>query len=216
MQIIGLTGYAGSGKDCAAQGLVDLGWERIAFADPVRELALKINPDLRWGGPIESKGETYALDGPLGDMVDLLGWGAAKKNPAVRRFLQGLGMGVRDIFGEGAWVGLAWDKARAAGIAGRNVVVTDVRFPNEVDMLRRFGQSFGGDSVVRIVRPKAEGGDSFGSAPVNEHISESYVDKIKADCVITNDGAPDMLRIRLVNWAASVADLLRATSEVPG
>ena len=36
MQVIGLCGAARSGKDTAADGLVAVGWRRLAFADPMR------------------------------------------------------------------------------------------------------------------------------------------------------------------------------------
>jgi dephospho-CoA kinase len=43
--IIGLTGYARTGKDTVASVLVkDFGFERIAFADPIRELLYELNP----------------------------------------------------------------------------------------------------------------------------------------------------------------------------
>ena len=48
--IIGLTGYARSGKDTVAKILVDnYGYKRIAFADKIRELLVEINPILENG-----------------------------------------------------------------------------------------------------------------------------------------------------------------------
>lgn len=37
-RIIGLSGYARSGKDTAAQALIDRGWERVAFADALKNV----------------------------------------------------------------------------------------------------------------------------------------------------------------------------------
>ena len=43
--IIGLTGYARSGKDTVAQILVDkFGFTRVAFADPIRDFCYQVNP----------------------------------------------------------------------------------------------------------------------------------------------------------------------------
>lgn len=44
-RLIGLAGYAGSGKDTAADVLVGLGWERRAFAGALKDLALRIGWD---------------------------------------------------------------------------------------------------------------------------------------------------------------------------
>ncbi len=35
--LVGLTGYAGSGKDAAAAGLTAIGWKRVSFAEPLRK-----------------------------------------------------------------------------------------------------------------------------------------------------------------------------------
>jgi Domain of unknown function (DUF4406) len=49
--IVGLTGYAGSGKDTAAEGLVAMGWARVAFADPLKEIARAVGWDGRKDDP---------------------------------------------------------------------------------------------------------------------------------------------------------------------
>lgn len=43
--IVALAGYAGSGKDTAAEALIELGWKRMAFADPIKEVATIIGWD---------------------------------------------------------------------------------------------------------------------------------------------------------------------------
>ena len=48
--IIGLTGYAQSGKDSVADILVkNYGYTRIAFADPIRKLLYETNPAVKDG-----------------------------------------------------------------------------------------------------------------------------------------------------------------------
>ena len=45
MVVIGLSGYASSGKDTVAQFLIEEhGFEKIAFADPIRNMLLAMNP----------------------------------------------------------------------------------------------------------------------------------------------------------------------------
>lgn len=44
--IIGLIGYAGAGKDTAAEALIERGFERRAFADPLKAVAR----DIGWDG----------------------------------------------------------------------------------------------------------------------------------------------------------------------
>ncbi len=48
--LIGFAGAARSGKDTAASFLVERGWQRKAFADPVRNMLYALNPDLRAPG----------------------------------------------------------------------------------------------------------------------------------------------------------------------
>ena len=61
--IIGLAGYAQSGKDTVAKFLVENhGFERVAFADPIRDLLYELNPIVGFefdGGPWDLK---YIVD----------------------------------------------------------------------------------------------------------------------------------------------------------
>lgn len=159
--IIGLTGYAQSGKDTVASFLVEhYGYTRVAFADKIRELLYEQNP-------IVSCGHT----GYLKDLVDLVGWEEAKKNPQVRRLLQTLGVGSRKVFGDNHWIVEAY---KGMDI-GSNYVITDVRFANEAEWVK----TFNGD-IWRVTRS--------GVGPVNGHVSESELESISYDALITNDG----------------------------
>jgi hypothetical protein len=116
--IIGLAGYARSGKDTVANILVnDFGFERVAFADPIRDLLFELNP---------------LVNGVrLQDMVTEYGWEITKSQIEVRRLLQNLGVGARKTFGSNFWVDQAMRRIKSP-----NVVITDVRFKNEADWLR--------------------------------------------------------------------------------
>ena len=74
--IIGLSGYARSGKDTVAQVLVEkYGFQRIAFADKIREFLYDLNPRLD---------HTLKDSLRLRDIVDVNGWEKAKIHKVVR------------------------------------------------------------------------------------------------------------------------------------
>ena len=164
-QLIGLTGPAGSGKDAAAQPLTsDLGYTRVAFADPVRKALLALNPRVCY----EDRGLM-----PLLHYVNELGWDGAKQILHVRELLQRMGTEAgRDIHGQDCWLKIAREKINAADTP---VVVTDVRFANEAELIRELG-----GTVVHVKRP--------GVGPVNGHSSDAGVDVQLGDRVLVNDG----------------------------
>jgi hypothetical protein len=159
--VIGLSGYAQSGKDTVAQILVDnYGYKRVAFADAIRDAIYTLNP-IMTGANIR-----------VADYVDELGWDTAKKHPEIRRLLQVMGTEVgRQLFDESVWI----EKALGNVEPGDKIVVTDVRFPNEAKEIKwQFGE------VWRINR--------LAVVSVNEHISETALDDWQFDRVIYNDG----------------------------
>lgn len=126
MRLIGISGYARSGKDSLAKALVDRhGYERIAFADVLKDLAVAIDP-------------------VLATRVASVGWEVAKRRAWVRSRLQVIGVAARDVLGEDVWVDAAWRRLVSDGL----YVVSDCRFPNEA---RRVTAS--GGPVVRVRRP---------------------------------------------------------------
>lgn len=50
---IGFTGLAGSGKNTAAELLIDFGWKHMAFADPIKEIA---QHQFAWNQDKDAKG----------------------------------------------------------------------------------------------------------------------------------------------------------------
>lgn len=181
-QIIALCGFAGSGKDTAAGGLVEAGWTRVAFADAVRDSLLAVNPKLGDGdcGP----------DWMLRDAVKDFGWDECKGSmAAVRELLQRMGTEAgRKIHGDDCWIRIAKRKIDAAP---GNVVITDCRFKNEADAVRSWG-----GKVIRIDRP--------GVGPVNGHASEKL--EFEPDQVILNDGTIEDLQGTLCDLAKEAAN----------
>lgn len=174
MTLIAITGRAQHGKDTIGQRLVDHGFARFAFADQLKDLALYINPIV--SGDIRDFDEER-----MAALVSRVGWEEAKKNPEVRRFLQELGTGVRDIIGEDAWVN-ALEKLWLA--SGReNVVITDVRFPNEARWVHRHG-----GQLWRVTR-MVNGGEKmlpFDNGVDPNHASEVHVPTLLADHELLN------------------------------
>lgn len=161
--LIGLAGYKRSGKDTVASILVkEYGFRRIAFADVLKQVAEDIDPIILERG--EDLVElSYFLEWNDHD------WEDVKSLPSVRRFLQNLGVAVRNVDPQ-FWV-------RNSGIMDvtpeENVVVSDVRFPNEVAAILGAG-----GKVYRVDR---------GAVNVDKHITETALDNLDLP-VIDNTG----------------------------
>jgi hypothetical protein len=181
--IIGLTGYAQSGKDTVAKILVDqYGYTRVAFADKIRDFLYETNPmyDSIAGEPLFVKAR-----------VDRDGWEKAKQSPQIRRLLQNSGVAARKVFGESFWVDQVLNNLDPAD----NIVITDVRFINEADSIKLLCRITNQEGQIwRIKRP--------GIDAVNGHVSEHEMDKYKVDQIFTNNGTLDdltsMLKARMV------------------
>lgn len=159
--IIGICGYAGCGKDTVGEILVrEHGFRRVAFADKLKEMALALDP----ANPLTGR--------KLSDLVSLYGWDFAKTHWSwTREYLQDLGLACREVLGDDVWV----DAAIAGITYDEDVVVTDVRFPNEFTAIKHFPVP---GVLWRVQRP--------GTGPVNGHISESALDDYIPDAVIHN------------------------------
>ena len=166
--LIGLTGYAQSGKDTLANILMDkYGYRRIAFADTIREFLYEVNPMV-----------ACSPTGYLKDLVNLVGWDKAKQEPQVRRLLQDLGVTARKLIDEDIWVKIALRNLSA----GDRVVITDVRFENEAKSISALGG--------QLWRVKRAGVDA-----VNAHISETQLDGYRVDQIFLNNGTVEDLQL---------------------
>jgi hypothetical protein len=171
VKVIGFSGYARSGKDTAASFLE--GWKRIAFADSLRDLAMQLNPYFK-----EAE-KTYA------DLLREEGYENAKKRPYVRGYLIRLGEGVRTHIARDAWIRAAFlkiEKEIEAG--GKRIVFTDVRYPNEAELIQK-----NGGRVVMIIRPGIE--------PAGPEEARS-ISEVRPDYVVTNDSTLEDLREKIM------------------
>jgi len=165
-KLVGFGCRAQVGKDTAAKAT---GFTRMAFADNVRALASVIDP--------------YVTDFGLrlSDAVERLGWEGAKLEiNEVRRLLQELGGGSRELLGSSVWVDPTMTRARDLKVQGYGVAISDVRYPNEADEIKSAG-----GIVIRIDRP---------DVPRLDHPTECALDDYDFDHVIDNSGTVEELR----------------------
>lgn len=107
--IVGITGVAGSGKTTAAQVLVNQGWIKYSFADELKRIA---KDEFGWDGLKDEKG---------------------------RRLLQVLGTEAGRAYNENLWVERMQYRLSQAKVAGKNIVIDDVRFNNEAQLIQDMG-----------------------------------------------------------------------------
>lgn len=156
--IIGITGYAGVGKDTCADLLTYYAnFEKRAFAEKVRAAYY------------------YVAPAEQVDAINKYGWDHAKRsNPHIRTGLQGIGAMCRLVFGANFWVEQAMPTDRRVFHPEKvNYVFSDVRYQNEAEAIKALG-----GIIVRLKRDNV--------FPANDHLSEVGIDSIEADLVLEN------------------------------
>jgi hypothetical protein len=174
--VIGLSGWARSGKDTVADYLVSShGYTKVSFATPMREALYRLNPKI-------TINEVQST--PLRVGVDVYDWeGLKDRSPDVRGLLQRFGTEVgREMFGEDFWINYALDSIPD----GAKAVIADVRYPNEADAIKKLG-----GKVIRVQRN--------GVVAANEHLSENALNDYEFDSIIKNDADIHSLQ-SVVNW----------------
>lgn len=155
--LIGITGYAGSGKDTFADHLVDIcRYQKLSFATPIKEALNAI-----FGWSMRDWNSRRWKESPRPE--------ANGKTPRYLAQTLGTEWG-RDTIDPDIWVKLTLERAR---ISPRPVVIADVRFPNEANLIRE-----NGGVLVRIERPEI--------VPNLEHPSEQFVRDIQPDVHVFN------------------------------
>lgn len=185
--IVGIIGWAGSGKDAIADILVKhYGWHKIAFADPLRDFLYTQDVPVRMDG--------QARYSTVSEIIDRYGWDGYKQSPFagnMRKLIQVTGTEAgRGQIHENVWVDAAL--ARAAALGNDRVVFSDARFYNEVNAVRSIG-----GKILRVYRP--------GVGPANDHASENEVNKAVPDIIINNNGTMRELRVKVAEQIFRVA-----------
>lgn len=165
--LIAYTGRAGAGKDTAAQALITHGFQRMAFADCLKEVvALLADEPVAWyHDPVRKEEFSPTLGMTRRSALQLMGT-----------------EGVRKIFGPDFWAQRLLSRWRRLGRP--NAVITDCRFDNEAGLVRMEG-----GTVVKVVRP----GSTLDGVQM-QHASEAGVSEDLVDIYIYNDGTPEDLQ----------------------
>lgn len=161
--LIGLTGRKGAGKDTVAAVLFERGFANLKFAGALKAMIAEL---LRYQGADEATIDRM-IEGDLKEVpTDLL----AGKTP--RWAMQSLGTEWgRDLIGENLWVDATMNKAATLP----QVVITDVRFPNECAAVQEAG-----GRMIRI-NPVGSG------CTTDIHESEAHIDRLPVDAAFDND-----------------------------
>ena len=172
--IVGLSGFARSGKDSVASFMKD--HSRRAFADKLREAIWRLDPII-------------FDDKRTREVVEEFGWEQAKGLfPELRRLLQVFGTEVgRFMIHPDIWVKLAIEGLEPDD----SIVFTDVRFPNEALAIKSLG-----GQIWRVNRPGIEA--------LNDHASETSMTSWDFDHVIDNDGDLETLRTKVENLLSPI------------
>ncbi len=162
VQIVGFAGRKGSGKDTCAGVLVERGFRQYAFAKPLKDACrhvFDLTEEQLYGDDRETPDVRYG------------------KTP--RQLMQLFGVEfIRTHVGEAFWV----DKFKAFVDAHDGpVVVSDVRFQNEVDCIKDVG-----GKVYLVDRASVSRDDS--------HVSEKAEELEGLSGVVKNDGTVQQLK----------------------
>lgn len=162
--IIGISGKAGAGKDTLLDMLMEINKniERVKFAGYLKDISaelLGVEPSQFESQEFKS---AFVGDGKM----------------TVRDFLIKLGMLMRDVKST-YWVDTAMEEAMSINESGHDVVITDMRFPNELESVKKAG-----GVTIRINRLN-KGVD---------HESDTALDDADFDHVIYNYGSLEDLR----------------------
>ena len=180
-RVVGICGVRRAGKDTVAAHLVAReGYEVVRIAAPLKRLvatAFDLSPEL--------------VEGPEKDTHPV----AAAQGRTPRALLQWLGDAFKAEFGEDFWMRQALRDVDEALARSRGVVIPDVRFAREAQLLRAaYGDAA---RVVRETRgPWGPRGAAAGGAPgVDAHASETQAARIHVDaCVVNAEDVPALLR----------------------
>lgn len=186
MELIGLTGKMGSGKDWTKQYLDDQGYYviREAFADELR----------------------YEIEDTLGNGMHLPAIWRKPYPPEIRALLQWWGTDLRRTANPDYWLDKMRDKLDVLSLEMGNplVVITDVRFPNEAEVIRERGGLVAAVWAPTKLRAQRLGMTSEELAERDRHPSERSMDNYPVDVILVSENG----ELRPQKGGREYADLL--------
>ena len=229
--VVLLSGYAGAGKDTAADLLVEFaGFHKLAFADVLRAVGLQVaqlllgfpEARLEWftdrrfkETPLrllqrnasyinevlerEARGDAHC---PVGPACAMPRDAAGTSDMTPRKLLQVFGTDiVRRTLGVDVWVHAVMEKIKTMresrekrGDAALRVVMSDCRFPNEVQAFLAARDMF------KCITVRVE--DPWQDSVAARHISETALDEHPFDVRIRNDKERGVRHLRYALWKA--------------
>lgn len=165
--LVGLVGRAGSGKDRFYYSvLAQYNYVRIAFGDPVKVLSV-IHLLKSYPGILEKEEQLLRVFPSL--YLELF---SNQKTSLSRTLQQYIGTDLARSFDENYWIKIAEKLIKEKLEKGIRVTVTDVRFLNEAESIKKLG-----GVLVKIV---GKGSYDFDDLEA-KHQSESELEKIVCD-----------------------------------
>ena len=183
--LIGICGKAGAGKDTIGDYLIEkYKFKKIALADPIKRLVKDV-----FVLDDHTVYDRVAREQPLKE------W----DNWSVRKLLQYIGTELfRNNIDDCIWVKSLW--LRIQNDKDNNYVISDLRFPNELNFFKEHG---GKDFVsIKVTRNGCEG-----SVGLSGHESESY--DLETEYIISNN---ETIK-ELYNKVDGLIDTLELTNE---
>lgn len=185
--LVGLGHTAQVGKDTAAEVLIDkLGFERVSIADMIRKFMEEINPIIE----MDRDGNVVRVMDAL-EAEEMRGstraeaWETIRREyPEVRPFQQEVGRTSRKMFGSDVWVNPLDEYLQDSD--HRRFVLTDVRFPSEVALVRSFD-----GPVIKVTRPD--------TPPLEHETDLALADYEGWDEVLDNNGTVEEIQYKLIN-----------------
>lgn len=176
--IVGFCGYARSGKDTCANLVLNsnnMTMLKLGFADSLRDFAYEINaylPELRM---------RYR------EVINIYGYEEAKTEfPCVRRYLVNIGNGARLTISPEIWINAVEHRIKTTPV--RLYLITDVRYPNEVDFILSRG-----GIVIYVTRPGIGPANEVEEKSIHEILTRYRINRVE------NLGNLDNLELQLNN-----------------
>jgi len=171
--IIGILGKKYHGKDTVSDFIMDMNsnFTRMSFADPLKKISkvlFSFTDEQLYGDKKEEEDEYWKVS-PR-QVFQFLGTDICRKQ--MKKIIPE----IEDNF----WVECL--RRQLNNIEG-NIVISDVRFPNEAKMIKEMG-----GYIIKVTRPLLESND--------EHYSEQIIDYVNYDYAINNNGSLEELRFK--------------------